>query len=89
LLGLAHRLDAMVLSGEVGGYNELARIGQVSPARLSQILILLHLSPLIQETILFASAVEAKLLPEKELHKIAREPSWSRQRVLLKKLLDK
>ena len=60
LLALAHRLDTMVRGGEVKGYAELARLGRVSPARLSQILLLLHLSPAIQEEILFLSALEAR-----------------------------
>ncbi len=60
LLALAHRLDAMVGSGEVAGYARLAQLGQVSATRLSQVLLLLHLSPVIQEEILFISVREAR-----------------------------
>ena len=35
-------------------YAELARLGHVSAARISQIMILLHLSPAIQEYVLFS-----------------------------------
>ena len=62
LLALAHKLDGLVRSGEVAGYGEVARLGQISSARLSQILSLLHLSPEIQECILFTSPTEVRQL---------------------------
>jgi hypothetical protein len=34
LLALAYKLEAMVRSGEIEGYAELARLGHISPARL-------------------------------------------------------
>ena len=52
LLALAHRFDALVRSGEVRDYADLARVGRVSRARISQILKLLTLAPSIQEHIL-------------------------------------
>jgi hypothetical protein len=87
MVALAHRLDAMVGSGQVKGYSELARLGHVTPARLSQILLLLHLSPGLQEEILFASVAQARRIPERELRRIAREPDWGSQRELFDKLL--
>ena len=53
LLALAHKLDAMVGTGEMGDYGQLARLGHISPARLTQIMVLLHLGPAIQEYIFF------------------------------------
>ena len=53
LLALAHRFEGMLREGAVPTYAELARLGQVTPARISQILALLHLAPDIQEAILF------------------------------------
>jgi hypothetical protein len=47
LVALSHKLDTLVRSGTVSGYAELARMGHISPARLSQILVLLHLAPSI------------------------------------------
>jgi hypothetical protein len=38
LVALAHKLDAMVRSGEIRDYAQLARLGHVSPARLTQIM---------------------------------------------------
>jgi hypothetical protein len=89
LLALAHKLDALVRSGAVTGYAELARLGHVSPARLTQILVLLHLAPSIQEYLLFLSAADARFIGESELRKIAREPRWDRQRQLFEQHLQK
>jgi hypothetical protein len=80
LVALAHKLDALVRSGAVNGYAELARLGHVSPARLTQILTLLHLAPSIQEYLLFLPAADARFIGEAELRRIAREPRWDRQR---------
>ena len=89
LLALAHKLDAQVRSGAIAGYVELARLGHISPARLTQILVLLHLAPSIQEYILFLSAGDARFVPESGLRKIAREPRWDRQQELFEELLKK
>jgi hypothetical protein len=87
LLALAHKLDALVRSGEIANYGELAQLGHITPARLSQIMVLLHLSPAIQEYILFLSAGDARFVTELGLRKIAREPRWDRQRQLFEQLL--
>ena len=50
LLALAHKVEGLVRSGSITGYGELARLGHISPARLSQIMVLLHLAPSIQDT---------------------------------------
>jgi hypothetical protein len=53
LMALALRLEALVQEGTVSSYAELARLGHVSRARLSQILSLLYLAPDLQEELLF------------------------------------
>src|SRR5262249_42716425 len=53
LLALALRLDQLLKSGVLEDYRQLAELGQVSRARVSQILNLLYLAPDIQEQILF------------------------------------
>jgi hypothetical protein len=53
LMALALRLEALVQEGTVGSYAELARLGHISRARLSQILSLLYLAPDLQEALLF------------------------------------
>src|SRR2546422_6768264 len=58
VLALAHRLDEMVRSGAVSDYGALARLGQVSPARICQLMTLLHLAPAIQEYLLYMTTAE-------------------------------
>jgi len=64
LLALAHKLERLVRSGSITGYGELALLGHISPARLSQIMVLLHLAPSIQEYVLFLSAGDARFVTE-------------------------
>jgi hypothetical protein len=89
LVALAHKLDALVRSGSVSSYGELARLGHVSPARLTQIMALLHLAPFIQEYLLFLSPGDARFVTELGLRKIAREPRWDRQSTLFEQPLKK
>ena len=89
LLALAHKLDSLVRSDAVTGYAELARLGQISPARLTQIMVLLHLAPSIQEYVLFLSAGDARFVTELSLRKIARKPRWDRQCKLFEQHLRK
>ncbi len=53
LMALAIHFEGLVSNGSVRNYRELAEAGQVSRARLSQILQLTHLAPEIQEQLLF------------------------------------
>src|SRR5581483_12283595 len=52
LLALANKFQRMLDSGEVESMAELARLGRVSRARITQIMDLLMLAPEIQEEIL-------------------------------------
>lgn len=88
LLALAHRLDALVHSGTVKDYATVARLGHVSAARLSQIMILLHLAPSLQEYVLHLSAGEDGFITEQQLRAIAREPYWDRQAALFRALMQ-
>ena len=58
LLALALHLDRLVRSGAIRSYAEIASLGHVSRARVSQIASLLQLAPDIQEEILFLPNVE-------------------------------
>jgi hypothetical protein len=70
----------LIKSGQVTDQAELARLGNVSRARITQILDLLHLSPLIQDNILLAfSDKDCSRIREKNLRTIAREFCWIRQ----------
>jgi hypothetical protein len=53
LMALAIRCEGLVREGTVRDYAELARLGQVTRARMTQIMNLLWLAPDLQERLLF------------------------------------
>ena len=57
-MALALRFEELVRSGAVRDYAELAKLGQVSRARITQIMNLRHLAPDIQEQILFLPRIQ-------------------------------
>jgi hypothetical protein len=71
LLALAHRFDELVQSGAVRDYAELARLGHVTRARVTQIMNLLNLAPDIQESILWLSPRSGRRITEREMRTIA------------------
>ena len=58
LMALAIRFDQLIRDGVVADQAELARVGHVSRARLTQIMNLLNLAPDIQEDLLFLAVTE-------------------------------
>lgn len=58
LMALAIRFEELVRLGEVESHADLARLGQVTRARISQIMDLLCLAPDIQEELLFLPRIE-------------------------------
>lgn len=84
LMALALRFERLVESGEVRDYAELARLGHVTRARMTQIMNLLNLAPDIQEEVLFLPPVESGRDPIRELHlrPIAATPDWRKQRAM-------
>jgi hypothetical protein len=81
MMALAIRLDHLIKSGQVSDQAELARVGHVSRARLTQIMDLNQLSPNIQEEILhLASTDPASKIQERSLRLIAMTYSWKQQR---------
>ena len=89
LVALAHKLENSLHSGQVKDYSEFARLVQVSPARIAQIVILGQLAPDIQEYVLFLRAEHTGLITEQQLRAIAHEPRWDRQREQFQKLLGR
>lgn len=81
LMALAHHFEQLVVSGAVKDYAELARLGMVSRARITQIMNLLLLAPDIQEAILFLpKTVEGHdPIKLKHLQPICLERDWRRQ----------
>ena len=82
LMALARRLEGLVRDGRVNDYAELARLGHVSRARLSQILSLTLLAPDIQEAVLFLPRVDSGRDPitERDLRPIVAVLDWTKQR---------
>ncbi|MCC6427952.1 MAG: hypothetical protein IT435_14170 [Phycisphaerales bacterium] len=84
LMALAIRFDDLVRHGEIADFAEIAELGHVSRARVSQIVNLLSLAPDIQEAILFLPPVagDRETLSERELRHITRALDWETQRSL-------
>lgn len=79
----------MIHDGEVRDHADLARLGHVTRARVTQIMNLLGLAPEIQEAILYLPAVTEGNDPvrERQLRRIvAVVMDWGRQRKLWKTL---
>jgi hypothetical protein len=66
LMALAIRFDDLLRRGEVKDYAELARLGRVTRARVTQTMNLLNLASDIHEAILFLPPVEVGRDPVKE-----------------------
>ena len=81
LLALAIRYDRLIREGEIRDYAELARLGGVSRARVSQLMDLMNLAPEIQEEILFLPRVTRGRDPvtERSLRSVTCEPDWNAQ----------
>lgn len=82
LMALAIRFEGLLAGGEVNDYADLARLGHVTRARVTQIMNLLNLAPDIQEELLFLPPVEAgrDTIKEWQVRPIAAEPDWRKQR---------
>jgi hypothetical protein len=87
MMALAIRFDHLIKSGQVTDQAELARVGHVSRARLTQIMDLNLLAPDIQEEALLlpSSPNRSNEINERELRAIALTSSWREQRVLWEK----
>jgi hypothetical protein len=82
LMALAIKFDGMLREGVVTDYADLARLGLVTRARMTQIMSLLNLAPDIQEEILFlAERTQGReTIAERNLRPLAAIVSWNRQR---------
>ena len=88
LMALAIRFQDMVDRQEVRDYAEIARLGYVTRARLSQIMNLLLLAPDIQEEVL---GMQGQLnrsaeVPERDMRAVAKITLWRQQKRLWAKM---
>lgn len=90
LMALAIKFQDMVDRGEVRDYAELARLGYVSRARITQIMNMLNLSPDIQEELLTSATFAARpTLSECNLRQVATVVVWRQQKRLWTELVSK
>jgi hypothetical protein len=89
LMALALRFEGLVRTGAIADYADLARLGHVSRARITQIMNLLQLAPDIQEQLLFLRRPEQGRDPIHlaRLQPIAAIVDWKRQRRSWRELL--
>jgi hypothetical protein len=76
LMALAIKFQDMIDRGEVKDYAELARLGYVSRARVTQIMNLLNLHPDLQEQLLCARSA---IPNEHSLRSVVAEVEWRTQ----------
>jgi hypothetical protein len=82
LMALALRFDALLRSGQIASYSELASLGHVTRSRVCQIMNLLNLAPDLQEALLFmtrpAQGRDPIILAD--LQPLAAIVDWGKQR---------
>jgi len=84
LMTLAIRFEHLIETGAVDGQGDLAELGHVTRARITQIMNLLHLAPDIQtEILLMPRATQGRDgIAERHVRPIAAIPDWRKQRKL-------
>jgi hypothetical protein len=90
LMALAIKFDGYLQAGVVHDYAELARLGHVSRARVTQIMDLTLLAPEIQEALLTLPRTQRGRDPIRELRvrPIAATPDWREQRRMWGQLVE-
>jgi hypothetical protein len=86
LMALAIRFEGMLRDETIQDYAELARLGRVTRARITQIMKLRYLAPDIQEQILFLPPIKG--LNERNLRPVVSRIDWREQRRLFKKICE-
>ena len=92
LMALAIRFDGLLREETIRDYAELARLGRVTRARMTQIMKLLDLAPDIQEQILFLPPVSLQNgtgLTERNLRPVVSRIDWREQRRLFRTILNR
>jgi hypothetical protein len=86
LMALAIRFEGLLRDETIRDYAELARLGRVTRARMTQIMKLLDLAPDMQEQILFLPPIQG--LNERNLRRIVGRIDWDEQRRMFQKITD-
>ena len=83
LLALALKFEGLLETGIIRDYADLARLGCVTRARMTQIMQLLDLAPDIQEEILF----DQPAVTERDVRPVTRSVDWTAQRSAWRQLV--
>jgi len=86
LLALSHHLQHLIDNGVVKDYAGIARLSNLSRARLTQIMNLTLLAPNIQEEILSFSVSSFVNIRERNLRTVLKTPIWEEQYKIWKKM---
>jgi hypothetical protein len=86
LMALAIRLQGLLQEETIRDYAELARLGRVTRARMTQIMKLLDLAPDIQARILFLPPIKG--VNERNLRPIVNRIDWHEQRRMFQKICE-
>jgi hypothetical protein len=84
LMALAIRFEGLLRNDTIRDYAELASLGRVTRARITQIMKLLLLAPDIQEQILFLPHTSG--LNERNLRSMVGRIDWNEQRRMFQKI---
>ena len=81
-MALAIRFEQLIQTGEITDYAEMARLGHVTRARITQIMNLRLLAPDIQEQLLFLPHIQRgrSSIHLRHLQPIAAISDWQKQR---------
>jgi len=90
-MALAIRFEELLRDGTVKDFADLARLGRVTRARISQIMALLNLAPDLQERLLFLEPAICwrDKVSERILREVVEEPSWAQQRRIFGEVVSK
>ena len=83
-MALAIYYEDLIRQGHVHDYAEIAALGHVTRARVTQIMNMRLLAPVIQEVLLSLTRISAGLdtISLREIQAIALQPSWEDQKAL-------
>jgi hypothetical protein len=85
-MALAIRFEGLLRDKTIRDYAELARLGRLTRARMTQIMKLLDLAPDIQEQILFLPLIKG--LNERNLRPVVSRIDWHERRRLFQKICE-
>ena len=88
-MALAVRMEALIEARVANGYTELAQLGEISPSRITQILNLRNLAPVLQERLLDLPPEERERdrITERAVRRISGILDWREQIAQFDKLV--